>query len=321
VTVFIFVADDVFTIVASPIPVYNRATVVHGSHNCRLGILLNDEAWGTLSMGWRVSVYGVILGWLVLTAAQAQELPIFDAHIHYSRPDWQVFAPERILAILDQAGVQRALVSSTPDDGTLRLYEAAPQRIVPFLRPYRTREDMESWHSDPVVQTYVEERLKRGIYKGIGEFHLSTIHADAPTVRRCAELAAQQQLILHAHVDDITVEKLLRLYPQVRILWAHAGMSAPAATVGRLLEQSANLWVELSLRFDVAPGGQLDPAWRTVFLKHPDRFMVGTDTWTTSRWDALVSGMQEVRGWLDQLPRDVAERIAYHNAERLFGNP
>src|SRR5215510_5885879 len=101
-------------------------------------VLLN-EARGSLSMGWRVSVYGVILSWLLLATAQAQELPIFDAHIHYSRPDWQVFTPERILAILDQAGVQRALVSSTPDDGTLQLYAAAPQRIVPFLRPYRTR--------------------------------------------------------------------------------------------------------------------------------------------------------------------------------------
>jgi predicted TIM-barrel fold metal-dependent hydrolase len=171
------------------------------------------------------------------------------------------------------------------------------------------------------VQAYVEERLKRGIYKGIGEFHLTAAQAEAPTVRRFAELAAQQRLFLHAHVDDDTVAKLLRLYPQVRILWAHAGMSAPAITVGRLLEQSVNLWVELSMRFDVASGGRLDPAWQAVFLKYPDRFMVGTDTWTTSRWDDLVPGMQSIRSWLNQLPRDVAEHIAYRNAERLFGNP
>lgn len=270
---------------------------------------------------WKLRVCSMILSWLLLASAQAQELPIFDAHIHYSRPDWQVFSPEQILAILDRAGVQRALVSSTPDDGTLQLYAAAPQRIVPFLRPYRTREDMGSWPSDPAVQAYVEERLKRGIYKGIGEFHLPATQVDAPTVRRFAELAVQQQLFFHAHVDDVTVVQLLRLYPQVRILWAHAGMSAPAATVERLLEQSAHLWVELSLRFDVTSGGRLDPTWQTVFLKYPDRFMVGTDTWVTSRWDDLVPGMQSIRGWLNQLPRDVAERIAYRNAERLFGNP
>jgi hypothetical protein len=274
-----------------------------------------------MSPGWKLSVCGVVLGWLLLATVQARELPIFDAHIHYSRADWQVFTPERVLAILDRAGVQRALVSSTPDDGTLQLYAAAPQRIVPFLRPYRTPEDMGSWPSDQAVQAYVEERLKRGIYKGIGEFHLSATQADAPTVRRFAELAVQQQLFFHAHTDDVTVAQLLRLYPQVRILWAHAGMSAPAATVGRLLEQSTNLWVELSMRFDIASGGRLDSAWQTVLLKYPERFMVGTDTWTTSRWDDLVAGMQRVRSWLDQLPRDVAELIAYRNAERLFDNP
>jgi hypothetical protein len=260
--------------------------------------------------------------WAGAGASQAQELPIVDAHIHYSRPDWDVLSPAQVLAILDRAKVQRALVSSTPDDGTLKLYEAAPHRIVPVLRPYRTREDMAGWHSDLTVQQYLEERLKRGIYKGIGEFHLAAADAGAPVVRRCAALAAQHGLFLHAHVDDVTVEKLLRLYPQVRILWAHAGMSASASTVGRLLEQFANLWVELSLRTgDVAPNGALDAAWRTVFVRHPERFMVGTDTWVTPRWDTLVTGIQSTRRWLEQLPREVAEQIAYRNAERLFGAP
>src|ERR671925_806430 len=168
-----------------------------------------NEARGNLSMAWRAGVYGVLLSWLLLATVQAQELPIFDAHIHYSRPDWQMFTPERVLAILDRAGVQQALVSSTPDDGTLQLYATAPQRIVPFLRPYRTPEDMGGWPSDPAVQAYVEERLKRGIYKGIGEFHLSATQAAAPTVRRFAELAAQQQLFFHAHADDGTIAKLL----------------------------------------------------------------------------------------------------------------
>ena len=262
------------------------------------------------------------LCWIGLSPSYAQDLPVFDAHIHYSQPDWAVLTPDQVLAILDRAGVRRALVSSTPDDGTLRLYDKAPQRIVPFLRPYRSREDMLTWHSDPAVQTYVEERLTRGIYKGIGEFHLLTAdQADAPVVKRCAELAAQRQIFLHAHVDDATVEKLLQLYPQVKILWAHAGMSASATTVSSLLDRFPSLWVELAMRMDVAPGGMLDSEWRAVFLRHPERFMVGTDTWVTSRWETLVEGMQAIRRWLGQLPREVAEQIAHRNAERLFISP
>jgi Amidohydrolase len=254
-----------------------------------------------------------------ISPTHAQDLLIFDAHIHYSQPDWAVFTPDQVLAILDRAGVRGALLSSTPDDGTLKLYAKAPGRIVPFLRPYRSREDMLTWHSDPAVQAYVEERLRRGVYKGIGEFHLSTVdQAEAPVVRRCAELASQHQLFLHAHVDDSTVERMLQLYPQAKILWAHAGMTASATTVGRLVEQFPMLWVELALRSDVALGGKLDPEWQAVFLRHPDRFMVGTDTWVTSRWESLVEGMQTIRGWLGQLPRQVAVQIAHRNAERLF---
>ena len=265
------------------------------------------------------------LCWLLLLAlpvvAHAEPLPIFDAHIHYSRPDWDVVAVDRVLTILREANVRRAIVSSTPDDGTLKLYDRAPALVVPFLRPYRSRDDMSGWGRDPAIAAYVEERLKRGVYKGVGEFHLGAADADGPTVKRVAELAAQHNLFLQAHVDEVTVEKLLTLYPRVRILWAHAGMSSSAATVGGLLDRFPMLWVELALRSDVAPGGTLDPAWRTLFVRHSDRFLVGTDTWVTSRWDSLVGGMKDVQRWLAQLPRDVAERIAYRNGERLFPAP
>src|SRR6059036_1158049 len=146
----------------------------------------------------------------------AAQYPVFDAHIHYSRPDWDAYPPERALALLARAGVRRALVSSTSDDGTLELYERAPTVVVPFLRPYRTREDMGGWHADAGVAEYVEERLKRGVYRGIGEFHLGAAGVDAPVVRRIAELAAERDLFLHAHVDAETIEKLLGRYPKVR---------------------------------------------------------------------------------------------------------
>lgn len=273
-----------------------------------------------MASGFRPLCSALLL-WLGPTVGLAEEIPIFDAHLHYSDSHWDSLAPEQALQILDRAGVRRALVSSTPDDGTVKLYDLAPRRIVPFLRPYRTRDDMGSWPRDPAVLVYMEDRLARGIYKGFGEFHLAEADVEAPVVRRLAELAAERGLFFQAHVDAPTVERLLQLYPLVRILWAHAGMSASAETVGRLLDRFPQLWVELALRSDVAPGGVLDPAWRAVFLRHPDRFMVGTDTWVVSRWGTLPEGMQAIRGWLSQLPRDVAERIAYRNGERLFPNP
>lgn len=254
-----------------------------------------------------------------LASAQSDDLPIFDTHLHYSQDGWGLFSAQEILAFMDQAGIYRALVSSTPDDGTLQLYALDPNRIIPVLRPYRTRADRATWVRDPTVMSYVEERLATGVYRGIGEFHLDN-DGDATFLvpRRFADLSAELDLVLHAHTDATGVAELLTLRSDVKILWAHAGMSARPATIDALLARSPNLWVELALRSDVAPGGRLDPEWAALFARYPDRFMIGTDTWVASRWPRLPQLMADVRVWLRQLPRDLAVRIASGNAEALF---
>ncbi len=249
--------------------------------------------------------------------AGASDLPIFDTHLHYSRNSWDQYAPEAVLAILDRAGIRRAFVSSTPDDGTLRRHQAAPDRIVPVLPPYREAGDMGSWHADSSVIAYLDERLRQGVHRGIGEFHLSGGEARSAVVRQVADLARRRGLFLHCHCDAEAVEILLGLGADLRILWAHAGMSLSPDVGGRLVSRHPNLTVELALRSDVAPGGRLDRCWRALFLRHPDRFMVGTDTWIPSRWAELPAVQDATRTWLRQLPPDVAGRIAWGNAERL----
>ncbi len=257
---------------------------------------------------------------LVPIPGRAQDLPIFDTHIHYNRPDWAVYPPRTILKIMERAGIRHALVSSTPDDGTLKLFDKDPKRIVPFLRPYRTSEDPFTWYKDPTIPAYLERRLERQVYKGIGEFHISQGQTDTPVIRWIVDASVRKGLFLHAHTDDVAIVELFALRPEVKILWAHAGISVPAQTVGKLLERYQNLWIELSIRNDVAPGGELAPDWRALFLRNPDRVMVGTDTWATSRWEEVIGTLKDVRFWLRQLPSEVAEKIAYKNAERIFGN-
>jgi hypothetical protein len=261
-------------------------------------------------------------------AVGASELPIFDAHLHYSRISWDTVPADRALDRLRAAGVRRALVSSTPDEGTLRLYERAPDVVVPMLRPYRTAGDSARWTEEESNLPYLEARLASGLYAGIGEVHLSAAQTRSAVVRGVMELVVERGLLLHVHGDDLAVEALLDLESRValqsqgrraRILWAHAGLSAGPERVRRLLEQGDTLLVELALRSDVAPGGELDPAWRELFLRYSDRFMVGTDTWINDQWERYGEIQREKRAWLAQLPRDVATQIAHANAERIFG--
>ena len=69
--------------------------------------------------------------------ALAADLPIFDAHIHYSHDAWEIVPPKEAIAILRKAGVKRALVSSSNDEGTQNL--AAPGYHRLELHSYRSR--------------------------------------------------------------------------------------------------------------------------------------------------------------------------------------
>ena len=188
-----------------------------------------------------------------------------------------------------------------------------------MLRPYRTRDDMGTWWRDPAILPYLEQRLAKGVHRGIGEFHINGKDIRTPVLQRITEIAVQRNLYLQAHSDEAAVIELFAIEPKSKIIWAHAGMSSSAAAVGALMDKQPNLWADLSYRYgDVAPGGTLDPAWRALLVRHADRFMLGSDTWTTGRWEQVVAMAAEARRFLQQLPPDVADKIATKNLERLF---
>jgi len=262
-----------------------------------------------------------ILAALLLTGvaglAAAAELPIFDAHLHYSHDAWDVVPPAQAAEILRKAGVRRALVSSSNDDGTQKLMAAAPDIVVAELRPYRKRSDISTWVRDEAIVAYLEERLRRYRYVAIGEFHLYGADADLPVPRRLVQLAKQYGLMLHAHSDADAIERLFGQWPEARILWAHAGFERPEK-VREMLRKHRNLWADLAFRSDHASGGKPVPEWREAFLEFPDRFMIGTDSYVPERWYYVPEHAAWSRAWLADLPPNVAERIAWKNGEALF---
>ncbi len=253
-----------------------------------------------------------------LAAGLAAELPIFDAHIHYSHDAWDMLPVQDALAILRKAGVTGALVSSSGDDGTQRLFAAAPGLIVPELRPYRRRGEISTWIRDESVIPYLEERLAKYRYVAIGEFHVYGGDADFPVMRRVVGLAKQHDLLLHLHGDAEAVERVFRQDPGARILWAHSGFEPPSK-VREMMRKHRSLWADLAFRSDQASGDKVTPEWRELFLEFPDRFMVGTDTFTPERWHYIPEHAKFSRAWLADLPREVAERIAHKNAEVVLG--
>jgi len=270
-----------------------------------------------------VAVVALCLGLAPARAAelQTQPLPLFDAHLHYNWEPTPYYPLEKVLDLFREHGITGILATSRPNDGTRALVEARPGglRVVPFIRPYIVHNDIQTWFDDPKIFELVQAEYKRGYYQGIGEFHLSGKAAATEWVKRTVNFATEHGLFLHAHADDEALEILFSHNPKARIIWAHTGFGTPPDKLAAYLERYPELTGELSYRFGISEGGKLTAAWRALFMKYPDRFLVGSDTWTDQRWERYGAIMDAYRAWLAELPREVAEQIAFRNAERLFG--
>lgn len=262
--------------------------------------------------------------------------PIFDAHLHYNDDAQTAFPLESVLRLMRDNGVRGVLANSRPNDGTRTLASAQREAaaagvvVVPLVRLYRNRADYTGWFADASIEQLVADELSRGTaagpYRGIGEFHLyNNADADGPTAARLMALADQRGLTVLAHVDDIAIDRLMAHTPSrgasTSLIWAHTGIGGtPAARVAELLQKYPRLMGELSYR----PGltcddGLLCPEWRALLLRHPDRFLIGSDTWVNARWSSYGALMHGYRTWLGALPPDVARRIAWGNAAQRFG--
>jgi hypothetical protein len=257
---------------------------------------------------------------IVATAQPA--LKIFDAHLHYNQEPNPFYPLERVLDVFRRNNVAGIVANSRPNKGTHQLVEAKAQGlwVVPFIRPYRTRDDVQNWSTDPAIYDLIESEYKRGYFRGVGEFHIYGDAAAGPLVKKVVNFAAERDLYLLAHCDEPALLLLLGHNAKAKIIWAHTGFSTTPARVRELLEKYPLLIGELSYRGGITEGGgQLSAEWRELFARHSDRFLLGSDTWINERWFGYDTIMQTYRGWLAQLPADQATRIAHGNAERLFG--
>jgi hypothetical protein len=251
---------------------------------------------------------------------EATALPVFDAHVHYNLDEGRPVSVAEVFDLWRRAGIRGVLLTSRPNDGTRELLEKAPKEFqtVAFARPYVVLSDARTWFRDPAIYAMIERELARGIYRGIGEFHIFGHDADTEGFARFVRLAKKHGLWLHAHCDDYVIERIFALDPDAKVIWAHTGMGIAEERVAELLARYSALYGELSFRSGISDGSALSSAWRSLFTRYPDRFLLGSDTWVPQRWPEVPSIIAGYRAWLSELPADVARKIAWENGARLF---
>lgn len=246
------------------------------------------------------------------------EPPIFDAQVHYNQESWQKVSPEAVINTARELNVPWLVVGSTPNEGTWKLEDTGNPRIIRMFIPQHTSEDRDTWFNDEKIGKYMEQELSQGGYSGIGEIFLFDGQVDTPVVHQMVELATIHRLVLHTRSDPAAINQLFEIGPKLHILWAHAGMFTSPETIGKLLNLHPNLWVEISHRNDVAPGGKLDPAWRELMLRFPGRFLLGSGTYRNEFWYQFRYIHTQYREWLMTLPVEPREMIAFRNGLNLF---
>jgi hypothetical protein len=291
-----------------------------------------------------VTVILVSFGLLTACASHDKTLPpaFADIHLHYNWDHSEYISTQEVLEKLQQNNVVLGVVSSVPSDYAGRLAAAAPEWIVALFSPYYQTGNRHNWFFDEGVVTAARQALANGNYAGLGEIHLVAglgPRRDNPVFLGLVALAMEYQVPMLLHTDASSYRYLLPIckqYPQLKILWAHAGGILPPSQLTALLAECDNVWLDLAARDPwhygefVDEQGMLEMEWKQFIINNQDRIMVGTDpVWNAHQmyrwyeadqgWNHYEQLLQYHHNWISQLPAPVQNKLRLTNAQRYFG--
>lgn len=264
------------------------------------------------------------------TAAGDYAGPLIDAHSHVP----SAAAIEAYVAAMKRNNVDKVVllgVGGVQKDDAEWIAAAArahPDRVVPGQPvPDPTRGD---------AAGTLDVELARTKARVMGEVHVRQVSRQIdrnPALPAFLEILRLGGLrgvpvVIHYELTQaaaVALERALALQRDAIVVLAHAGGGKPAE-VEALLARNANLMVDLSgMHFQRTPAlasetGPLDARWKALIEKMPDRFLMGTDVWAPRLFEAAMLDrvMKWTRRVLGQLRPEVAERVAWKNAAKLY---
>ena len=280
-----------------------------------------------------------------------EDLYLIDAH---SQADSQE-SLQTIIKLMDKAGVRRTLLSARHNltSGDVAKFAGEfPSRITASVRTKggAYQENKSAYYKG------LDQDIASNQFGAVAELLL--YHAQKgskapevivrPTDRRVlAALAhAKKQswpLVLHIEFASLApgerlafmaeLEELLVQSPEQAFALIHMGQLR-IADVQRLIERHKNVYFLTSHANPVVTesskqpwtllfeAGVLAPDWKTLFTKHPDRFLLAFDNvWPEDWGDRYLAQVAFWQKAFAALPPEVAHKVAHSNAERLWRLP
>lgn len=277
----------------------------------------------------------IVAGMLALVAASGAAAadyagPLIDAHSHLP----SAASIDAYVAAMKRYDVRRVVllgVGGVQKDDPAWIAAAArkyPDRVVPGL-PVTDP-------TAPDAAARLDAALAGGKAHAVGEIHVRQVSRKidrdpgASAFVKLLEVAAKHgvPVVVHDELNEAATAalgKALAAQPRAVIVLAHAGEATPAR-IEPLLARHPNLMVDLSgMHFQRKPAlatetGPLDPAWKALIEKMPDRFLMGIDVWAPRLFEPAMLDrlMKWTRRILGELSPAVAEQVAHRNAVKLY---
>jgi len=286
-----------------------------------------------------ITAFGFVTGALLTMllglapAAHAADYggPLIDAHSHLPNAT----AIDAYVAAMKRHNVVKVVllgVGGRQKEDTIWLTAASkkyPDRVVAGLPlPDPTSDSAAS---------QLEVQLERGRPRVIGEVHMRQVgrqlidrDPNGAAFGRILDAAGKfgVPIVIHYELTDAAenaLDRALAAHRKATIVLAHGG-EGPPGRLDRLLMRNPNLRVDLSgMHFQRTPAlatetGPLDPAWKALIEKMPDRFVMGIDVWAARLFEPAMLDrlMKWTRRVLGELSPAVAEQVAYRNAAKLY---
>lgn len=215
-------------------------------------------------------------------------------------------------------------------------------RLHPFLSGFNPTDKNADLHLQKMTELYP------GLWQGIGEVITrhddltaltegETPRANSDAMFRVYRYAGHNGLpvLLHSNITSKRernplyageVEAALTRFPDVNIIWAHAGTSKTLhrhqgtmpfllPEITRMLETYPNLYIDLSwsvLRpYLLDSNDQPVSGWVALVSRFPNRFMIGSDL--LGKYGRLGEKLSEFEPFLQALPTEVAHQVARSN--------
>ncbi|MGR4866583.1 amidohydrolase family protein [Caulobacter sp. LARHSG274] len=268
-------------------------------------------------------------------------IPYVDAHSHLLT----IMAPDEEIALFRAAGLAGVVIMHPDPEALERVAKRHPGYVTPSISLARTA-GMTGLRPGPEAVSAFARLQAKGSVCGFGElptrYDPALYPSDAasfgsPFRQRIYALAQGRKTPVSAHVSlespetIAAVEAVAADHPDMPLILAHAGWSAEADLIGRLMAGHPNLYADLSIRLDPARAdnpnlrlsiltadGVLKPEWRAVIERFPGRFLFAMDVTEANRHGRIPELLATARRAFAPLPREVEDAVAHGNIQRLM---